>query len=62
MNMHVPVATVLQFSIFSYNHIKETFLLFSFEGITPKRLLILKARKCVKNTSYLDLQIKVTVR
>ena len=40
MNMHVPIAMVLQFSMFSYNYIKETFLLFSFEGIKPKRLLI----------------------
>ena len=38
--MRVSVAMVLQFSIFSYSHIKETFLLFSFEGTTPKRLLI----------------------
>ena len=40
MNIWVSVATVLQLLILVYNHIKETFLLFIFEGNTPKRLLI----------------------
>ena len=38
--MWVPIGTVLQLSIFSYSHIRETFLLFYFEGTTTKRLLI----------------------
>ena len=40
MNMRVLIATVLQFSILVYIHIKDTFLLLIFEGITPKILLI----------------------
>ena len=40
MNMQVLVAIVSHLSILEYSHIKGTFLLRTFGGITPRRPLI----------------------